>query len=72
MGIKHLLQAIVLFFVKEHSDMEVFAPTFMKLLYDQEVFRDEFLIKWFNRKSKLDKHCALYDRSAEKKFRELI
>lgn len=52
--------------------MDKFAPTFMKLMYDEEVFSDEFLIKWYNRKSKLDKHCAMYDRDAEKAFRGLI
>jgi hypothetical protein len=52
--------------------MQKFAPTFMKLLYDQEVFSEEFMIKWFNRKLKLDKNCALYDRKAEKQYRTLI
>lgn len=49
--------------------MQKYAQTFMKILYDQEVFSDEFIIKWFNRKQKLDKTCALYDRKAEKLFR---
>ena len=44
----------------------------MKILYDQEVFSEEFIIKWFNRKAKLDKTCALYDRKAEKLFRQAI
>ena len=71
-GIKHLLQSIVLYFIRKYPDMSKFAPTFMKLLYDQEVFSDEFIIKWFNRKQKLDKNCDLYDRKAEKLFRQTI
>lgn len=71
-GIKHLLQAIILYFVRKHPDCVKFAPTFMKLMYDQEVFSDEFILKWFNRKQKLDKNCFLYDRKAEKQFRGII
>lgn len=52
--------------------MGKFAPTFMKLLYDEEVYSDEFLIKWFNKKRKLDKASVLYNRKAEKAFRGLI
>lgn len=44
----------------------------MKVLYDQEVFNEDFIIKWFNRKKKLDKTCMLYDRKAEKQFRGAI
>lgn len=49
-----------------------YAATFMKVLYDQEVFNEDFIIKWFNRKKKLDKTCMLYDRKAEKQFRGAI
>jgi hypothetical protein len=72
-GIKHLLQSIILFFVRRHPEQLKFVPTLMKLIVcDQEVFSEEFVIKWFNRKSKLDKGCALYDRKAEKTFRGSI
>ena len=72
-GIKHLLQAIVLFFTKRHPEQVKFTSTLMKLLVcDQEVFSEEFIVKWFNRKSKLDKTCALYDRKSEKIFRASI
>jgi hypothetical protein len=73
-GIKHLLQAIILYFTKRYStEMSKFASTFMKLLVcDQEVFAEAFIIKWFNRKAKLDKACVLYDRKCEKAFRALI
>ncbi len=45
----------------------------MKLLVcDQQVFSEEFILKWFNKDQKLDKSCALYDRKAEKAFRGCI
>lgn len=44
----------------------------MKQIYDREVFNEEFILKWYNRKSKLDKNSALKDKKAEKKFKELI
>jgi len=44
----------------------------MKLLYDQSVFSDEFLIGWHETKIKSDKKCMLYDRKIEKVFRSLI
>ena len=44
----------------------------MKLVYEQEVFNEDFILKWYNKKSKLDKHSALKDKKAEKKFKELI
>ena len=73
-GIKHLLQAIIMYFTSRYAaEMSKFASTFMKMLVcDQEVFAEEFIIKWFNRKAKLDKACVLYDRKAEKAFRGLI
>lgn len=33
-GIKHLLQAMVLYFMRKHPELQKFAPTFMKLMYD--------------------------------------
>lgn len=44
----------------------------MKLLYDQEVFGEEFLIKWYNKKAKLDRNTVMSDRKAEKQFRDKI
>ncbi len=59
--------------MKRNVDLLKYAPTFMKLLVcDQNVFSEEFIINWFNKKSKLDKTCALYDRKAEKTFRGQI
>jgi hypothetical protein len=58
-----------LFFIKIHPEMDKFAPTFMKVLYDQNIFSEDFLLKWYKKKKKMDKACGLYDRKAEKKFR---
>ena len=72
-GIKHFLQAIILFLYKRHPEQLKFAGNLMKLLVcDQQVFSEEFIIKWFNKQSKLDKGCVLYDRKAEKAFRGTI
>ena len=62
----------MLFFIRKYPDMQKYIQTFMKLMYDQEVFSDEFIVKWYNRKQKLDKTCALYDRKAEKEFKTNI
>lgn len=71
-GIKRLLQTICLYFVKRSPDSQKLVTTFMKLLYDQSVFSDEFVIGWFEGKTKSDKRCILYDRKAEKVFRPLL
>lgn len=44
----------------------------MKTLYDREIFTEEYIIKWYYRKKKLDKNSKLYDRKSEKAFREII
>lgn len=72
LGIKHLFQSIVQFFMNKYPDMQKFAGTFMKLIYDQNVFDEELIIGWHAKKVKLDKTCSLYDRKAERHFRKLI
>lgn len=58
--------------MNKYPDLQKYAPTFMKLIYDQEVFDEELIIGWFDKKVKLDKTCALYDRKAERHFRKLV
>jgi len=70
-GIKRLWQTIVLFFISKYPDQQKYLDTFLKLLYDQSVFSDEFIINWHGKKEKLDKGCCLYDRKAEKQMRAL-
>jgi hypothetical protein len=71
-GIRHLMQSIIQLFIKKYPSLGVYSGTFMKLLYDQEVFEEDFIIKWYNKKLKLDKSCVLYDRKAERQFRKSI
>ncbi len=72
-GIKRLLQTIVLYFIKRDTSQQKFLNAFMKQMYDLNVFSDQFIIDWHAGKEvKSDKKCALYDRKSEKAFRVLI
>ena len=44
----------------------------MKTLIDQNVLTEKFVIGWFDKSFRLDKESALYDKKAEKKYRDLI
>lgn len=44
----------------------------MKLLYDQSVFSDKFLLEWHDATLRLDKKSILYNRKAEKALRPLM
>lgn len=72
MGMKHLLQTIILYFLYFDESQQKFVSTFFKLLYDSNVFSDTFLVEWFEKKIKLDKKTILYDRKAEKAMRDLL
>jgi hypothetical protein len=72
LGIKHFMQSIIQYFVRKYPDQKKYATTFLKTLYDQEILNEEFFLKWHKKKKKLDKTCKLYDRKAEKSFRETI
>jgi len=52
--------------------MGKFAETFMKKLVDESVVSEKFLIDWYDKTIRLDKDSGLYDKKAEKKFRDLI
>jgi len=72
-GIDHIMQAIVLFFIRVHNEeLAKFAGTFMKKLVDENVMKERFLIDWFDKNTRLDKDSNLYDKKAEKRFRDLI
>jgi hypothetical protein len=63
----------VLYFIRKYGDeMAKYAPTFMKTLVDENVIREKFLLEWFDKTIRLDKKSGLYDKKAEKKFRDLI
>jgi translation initiation factor 5 len=69
-GNKHFFQAVILFFVRRFPDLQDQACALLKYLYDKDFFSQDFIIDWHQKKAKMDKHCVLYDRKAEKKFRE--
>lgn len=72
-GIDHIMQALVLYFIRvHHDDLGKFASTFMKKLVDENVMTEKFLLEWFDKTVRLDKDSNLYDKKAEKKFRDLI
>jgi len=70
-GIEHFMQALVLYFVRKYkSEMGKYAQTFMKKMVDENILSEKFLIDWADKTTRLDKDSALYDKKAEKKFRE--
>jgi len=44
----------------------------MKKLVDESFVSEKFLIEWYDKVIRLDKDSGLYDKKAEKKFRDLI
>ena len=66
------MQTMCLYFVMRAPEMQKYITTFFRMLYDQSVFSDEFVIGWQEGKTKSDKRCILYDRKAEKVFRPLL
>ena len=71
-GAKHLLQAIIHYFVHRFPEQQKFAAALCKKLYDNSVVEDELFVKWHGKKLKLDRDCKLYDRSAENTMRPLL
>ena len=55
----------------KYPEQQQDAATFMKHLYEEEIYSDDFLVKWYHRKLKLDRDCALNDRKLEKKFKKI-
>ena len=72
-GIDHFLQSLILYFVRVHKEeLHKYAPTFMKKLVDEDIISDKTLIKWYDKDIRLDKDSLLYDKKAERHFREMI
>lgn len=44
----------------------------MKKLVDEKILSEKFVIDWFDKAIRLDKSSTMYDKKAEKKFRDLI
>ncbi len=70
-GIVHLLQAIGKYYYTQEENVQKSAPSLLKMLYDKDVFEEDFLIQWHSKEIKLDKKCVLYDRKADKRLRKL-
>lgn len=72
-GIEHFMQALVLFFIRKYKgELDKYAQTLMKKLVDENVLSEKFVISWFDKTIRLDKDSKIYDKKAEKKFRDLI
>lgn len=72
-GIDHFMQALVLYFIRKYNEpMGKYAATFMKKLHDDNILNERFLIDWYDKTVRLDKESNLYDKKAEKKFRDLV
>ena len=72
LGVKHLFQTIIQFFVNKYPDQQNYTATLCKKLYDNSIIEDQFFIGWHGRKIKLDRHTKLQDMGAGKTMRGLI
>jgi len=67
------MQSVILYFVRQYKDeMNKFAQTFMKKLVDENILTEKFLCDWFDKEIRLDKLSVLYDKKAEKQFRDMV
>ena len=57
-------------FVKLYPDLIKFSSTFLKTLFDMEIFTEEFLLQWYREELKLNKKSSLYKKRYITKFRE--
>jgi len=73
LGKDHFLQALVLYFIRKYNaELSKYAETFLKKLVDEDVLSEKFLLEWNDKTIRLDKNSGLYDKKAEKKFRDMI
>jgi len=73
LGLDHFMQSLVLYFIRKYKDqLSRFSATFLKKLLDKNVISEKFLQDWFDKTIRLDKDSDLYDKKAEKKFRDNI
>lgn len=67
------MQSLVLYFIRKYkNELSKYGPTFMKKLLDTNVIDSQFIQEWFDKTHRLDKDSNLYDKRAEKKFRDLV
>ena len=73
LGLEHFMQSLVLYFIRKYKDeLSRFAPTFLKKLLDINTIGEKYIQEWFDKTIRLDKDSMLYDKKAEKKFRDLV
>ena len=73
LGLDHFMQALVLYFIRIYKhELSKYAPTFVKKLLDQNVVSEKFIQEWYDKTIRLDKDSYLYDKKAERKFRDLL
>lgn len=73
LGLEHFMQSLVLYFIRKYKDeLSRFAPTFLKKLLDNNTIGEKYIQEWFDKTIRLDKDSMLYDKKAEKKFRDLV
>ena len=72
-GIDHFMQSLVLYFIRVYKEeLSKYAPTFMKKLIDENILKDKFVLEWADKTHRLDKESLLYDKKAEKHYRDLL
>ena len=73
LGIDHFMQSVVLYFIRMYNkQLSRFSATFLKKLLDNNTISEQFIQEWFDKTHRLDKDSMLYDKKAEKKFRDLV
>lgn len=70
-GIEHFMQSIMVYFIRVYNkELGKYIETFLHKLVQQNVLNSSFLIDWAEKNIKLDKDSGLYDKKADRKFRE--
>ena len=70
-GIEHFMQSIMVYFIRVYNkELGKYIETFLHKLVQQNVLNEKFLIEWAEKTVKLDKDSGLYDKKADRKFRE--
>ena len=71
-GQKHMLQAVIQFFVNRWPETQGSAAALCKKLYDNSIIEDTLFIGWHTKSMKLNRDCIMYDRKAESTMRPIL
>lgn len=73
LGLEHFMQSLILYFIRKYRDeLSRFGPTLLKKLLDRNTISEKYILQWYDKTVRLDKDSMLYDKKAEKKFRDLL